>query len=177
MAESAERLIPKASQVRADEMDELIDRVLRVRFPDIDRDGLRLSTNLKRALTVLGHREFEQIYDRFGVPEAGSRTLSMLWIFGEMSTRDICKLGGVSRQAVAGVVNTLEKRGLVVRNRATASDRRQHTVRITDAGISVIGPILQAQNSVHSQFFSALSDSESTTLIALLTKLVRTQSD
>lgn len=176
MAGPAEYLIPAASEVGAHEMEELIDRVLRVRYPDIDSDSLRLSTNLKRALTVLGHRELEQVYDRFGVPEAGSRTLSMLWIFGEMSTRDICKLAGVSRQAVAGVVNTLEKRGLVVRNRATTRDRRQHTVRITDDGIGVIGPILEAQNRVHSQFFSALTATESETLMALLTKLVRTQS-
>ncbi|MGY4099385.1 MarR family winged helix-turn-helix transcriptional regulator [Nocardia sp. R16R-3T] len=163
----------RASTVGVHEMDELIDRVLAARYPGIDRAALRMSTNLKRTLTHLAHREADAVYDRFGCPEAASRVLAMLWIFGEMATRDICKLTGVSRQAVAGVINTLEKRGLVGRDRAKGQDRRQHTVWITPAGSELIGPSLVAQNEVHAEFFSVLSADEAEQFAAILSKLLR----
>ncbi|MGQ4601324.1 MarR family transcriptional regulator [Nocardia sp. R6R-6] len=165
-----------ASRVTVHEMDNLIDQVLAARYPNIDSAALRMSTNLKRTLTYLAHREATAVYDRFGCPEAASRVLSMLWIFGEMLTRDICKLTGVSRQAVAGVLNTLEKRGLISRDRAKDQDRRQHTVRITPAGSDLIGPSLLAQNEVHSEFFSVLSADEAEQFAATLSKLLRAQS-
>lgn len=175
MVVSTETAVPVPSKVGPAEMDRLIDEVLSARYQQIDRSSLRISTNLKRVLTLLSHRESEAVYGKFKCPAAASRVLSMLWIFGEMATRDICKLTGVSRQSVAGVLNTLDKRGLVGRDRATGKDRRQHTVRITEAGAHVIEPILLAQNEVHSTFFAVLSDEETEQLGAILLKLVRGQ--
>ncbi|RYF59668.1 MAG: MarR family transcriptional regulator [Comamonadaceae bacterium] len=176
MTSVQDSVIPSPSQVGAHEMDALIDRVLAARYSGIDSKSLRMSTNLKRTLTLLSHRETEAVYDRFDCPEAGSRVLSMLWIFGEMATRDICKLTGVSRQAVSGVLSTLEKRGLVSRERAKGQDRRQHTVCITQSGVELIGPSLIAQNQVHSTFFSVLSADEAEQFGSILSKLLRGQS-
>lgn len=138
----------------------------------IDSSALLLSTNLKRVLTVLDQREAEAVYRQVGCAAAGFRVLAMLWIFGAMSTRDVCKLAGVSRQALAGVLNTLEKRQLIDRDRATGTDRRQYTVRITSKGADVIEPGLRIQNEVHSRFFSVLEPAEQRQLSALLGKVV-----
>ncbi|AQA04614.1 hypothetical protein BVC93_21770 [Mycobacterium sp. MS1601] len=157
-------------------MADYIDTVLVNRDPDLDSDALRLSTNLKRALTLLGHRESEAVHQQIDCPTAGFRVLAMLWIFGDMSTRDICKLSGVSRQALAGVLKTLEKRRLIERDRSTGSDRRQYEVGITADGARLIEPGLQMQNDVHSRFFAVLEPEEQRQLSSLLTKLVAEQS-
>ncbi|WP_433504847.1 MarR family winged helix-turn-helix transcriptional regulator [Pseudonocardia halophobica] len=163
---------PDPAMVTAHEMADMIDAVLAERYAGLDSRALRLSTNLKRLLTLLGHRETEAVHEPYACPAAGFRVLAMLWIFGDMSTRDICKLSAVSRQALAGVLATLEKRGLVERDRATSADRRQYTVRITDRGVDLIGPGLLAQNEVHSRFFSVLDADEQRQLSTLLAKVV-----
>jgi DNA-binding MarR family transcriptional regulator len=160
------------ARISAREMADLVDSVLANRLPTLDSDALRLSTNLKRTLTLLGHRESQAVHNRVGCPASGFRVLAMLWIFGEMSTRDICKLSGVSRQALAGVLSVLETRGLVARDRATGADRRQYTVRITGEGAEIIGPGLRIQNEVHTRFFSVLKPEEQRQLSALLSKIV-----
>ncbi|MEU1548360.1 MarR family transcriptional regulator [Nocardia sp. NPDC005745] len=175
MAQPAMRRPPGRAKVSADEMADLIDSVLTEYEPTLDSEALLLSTNLKRTLTLLGHREFEAVHKQVGYPAAGFRVLAMLWIFGELSTRDICKLSGVSRQALAGVLSTMEKGGLVERDRATGADRRQYTVRITPQGMDVIGPGLRIQNEVHSRFFGVLEPEEQRQLSALLGKLVAGQ--
>lgn len=163
------------ARVSVNEMADYIDSVLVSRHPDLDSDALRLSTNLKRTLTLLGHRESEAVHQHVDCPVAGFRVLAMLWIFGEMSTRDICKLSGVSRQALAGVLNTLEKRGLVERDRSTGTDRRQYKVGITTEGAQLIEPGLQMQNAVHSRFFDVLEPEEQRQLSSLLIKVVSGQ--
>lgn len=163
------------ARVSAHEMADYIDSVLVSRHPDLDSVALRLSTNLKRTLTLLGHRESEAVHQHIDCPLAGFRVLAMLSIFGEMYTRDICKLSGVSRQAQAGVLKTLEKRGLVERDRSTGCDRRQYRVGITSEGARLIEPALQMQNHVHSRFFDVLEPEEQRQLSCLLTKVVAGQ--
>lgn len=162
--------------VSAQEMAGLIEEVLAEHHPTIDRRSLRLSTNLKRAYTLLSHREEVGVHHRFGCPPAAFRVLAMLWIFGRMDTRDICKLAGVTRQAVAGVLATLEKRELIGRDRAVGADKRRITVWITPRGVDVIRPGLSAQNVTHTEFFGALDEREAAELSHLLGKLVGSES-
>lgn len=163
---------PGITGASALEMADYISAVFEDHFSGIDSSALTLSTNLKRVLTVLDQREAEAVHRQVGCAAAGFRVLAMLWIFGEMSTRDVCKLAGVSRQALAGVLGTLEKRHLIERDRATGTDRRQYTVRITANGVDLIEPGLRMQNEVHSRFFSVLDPAEQRQLSALLGKVV-----
>lgn len=161
--------------VSAREMAETIDSVLTGHHPNLDSEALLLSTNLKRIVTLLGHREFEAVHKRVDCPASGFRVLAMLWIFGEMSTGEIRKLSGVSRQALAGVLNTLEARGLLEKDRATGVDRRRYTVGITAEGIDLIRPALWVQNEVHSRFFDVLEPAEQRQLATLLNKVLAGQ--
>lgn len=173
MAEPAGRAPHSAvTGASAHEMADYISAVFAGHYSGIDSRALSLSTNLKRVLTILDQRESEAVHRKVGLAAAGFRVLAMLWIFGDMSTRDVCKLAGVSRQALAGVLSTLEKRQLIERDRATGTDRRQYTVRITPTGVDLIEPGLQMQNEVHRRFFSVLEPAEQRQLSALLGKVV-----
>lgn len=59
--------------------------------------------------------------------------LWVLWVWGEMESRDLAAAVGVSRPTSTGVVTTLERRGLV-RRRRNAEDGRMVRVSLTERG-------------------------------------------
>ena len=63
---------------------------------------------------------------------AGFVVLMTIWISGPRETRELAAVLRVTRGAIVGSVNTLEKKGLV-RRRRSKIDRRLVTVELTDA--------------------------------------------
>jgi len=59
--------------------------------------------------------------------------LWVTWIWEPIETRQIAEEGGFSKATLSGVLSTLEKRGLVSRERSE-SDGRLVLVRLTPAG-------------------------------------------
>jgi len=76
---------------------------------------------------------------------AGFVVLMMIWITGPRETRELAAVVGVTRGAIVGSVNTLEKRGLVRRLRSDI-DRRLVTVELTDSGLDLV---MQVQKDWH----------------------------
>ncbi len=107
-----------------------------------------------------------------GLSTAGFRVLFTVWVFGSLEPRQIAHLSGVSRAAVSGVVNTLERDGFVTRTRQI-EDRRLVTVEPTDAGRDVLATTYQHQNERERELFSSLSREELTAFTATLRKLLR----
>ena len=63
--------------------------------------------------------------------------LWVLWVWGEMESRDVAAAVGVTRPTCTGVVSTLERRRLVRRSRGSA-DARMVRVSLTPAGTQLI---------------------------------------
>ena len=145
--------------------------------PELDQEILRAATNLKRAATVLEQIETRNVHNTTGRTSAAFRVLVMTWAFGPIEAKDVSRLSGVSRQAVSGVLATLERDGLVSRERATKADKRLVPVTITDAGRTLVEDNLHRQNKVQKDFFGALSAPELQTLIELLSRLVVAEHD
>lgn len=164
------------SRVTAAGMVDLIEQSLRTRYPKLESNSLHLSTNLKRVITFLTRREDVEVNEPLDVTPAAFRVLAMLSIFGQMESRDVCRLTGVSRQAVSTVLANLERRGFVERKRAESTDRRQVIVGITNRGEELITAGLESQNRAHARFFSVLDESERVELNRLLRKLVGSRS-
>ena len=59
--------------------------------------------------------------------------LWVLWVWGEMESRDLAAAVGISRPTSTGVVTTLERRGLVQR-RKSSTDGRMVRVSLTGTG-------------------------------------------
>jgi DNA-binding MarR family transcriptional regulator len=76
---------------------------------------------------------FQSFLDREGLSHAGWVVLMRLGETDAMTQREIAERCYVSQPTVTGVVDTLERDGLVVRERGT-DDRRVVRVRLTDDG-------------------------------------------
>lgn len=108
-----------------------------------------------------------------GLSTAGFRVLFTVWVFDSLEPREIAHLSGVSRAAVSGVVNTLERDGLVTKARQL-EDRRLITVELTDSGRAVLADAYQHQNRREQELFASLSADELTQFTATLRKLLNT---
>jgi MarR family transcriptional regulator, organic hydroperoxide resistance regulator len=103
----------------------------------VDFDALALVSNLYRAAAAI-RREMEQtVLAEAKLSWTAFVTLWVLWIWGEMETRHLAAEANVTKGTLTGVVDTLERRGLVERERGQ-DDRRLVTVRLTGEGRALI---------------------------------------
>lgn len=161
--------MPDAFEARATErVGELVD--------DIDLGSFAASFDLFRLATrTIGDFDTE-VHRPRGLSMAGFRVLFTVWIFESLEVRDIARLSGVSRAAVSGVVTTLERDGLALRQRDQA-DGRLASVTATAAGVAKLRSAYGAQHERERLLFGELDESELTAFTATLRKLLRVRID
>lgn len=109
---------------------------------------------------------------RYGLSGAKFRALVQLRMAGDtgLSQSDLGKKLQVSRANITGLVERLEKDGLVVRN-SHPSDKRAFRICLTARAEELIGAYLPVHNDFVHRAVSSLSTEEKETLVALLEKL------
>ncbi len=98
--------------------------------------------------------------------------LWVLWVWGEMDSRDLAAAVGISRPTSTGVVTTLERRGWVRRSR-TSEDGRLVRVSLTDAGRRKIEHLFPRFNAEEVELTDHLDPQEQERLAALLRSMLR----
>jgi DNA-binding MarR family transcriptional regulator len=98
--------------------------------------------------------------------------LWVLWVWGEMESRDLAAAVGISRPTSTGVVTTLERRGLVQRKR-NAADGRMVRVSLTDSGRTRIEELFPKFNAEEAAVTSHLSPQEQEAMAAMLRSMLR----
>ncbi len=140
----------------------------------IDLDTYAAAFNLFRVSTKLIQDLETTVHRPLGLSIAGFRVMFTVWVVGAMEPRQIAHLSGVTRAAVSGVLNTLERDGLIERTREQR-DRRLITVRLTDDGVDVLRQAYQQQNRREQQQFADLTRRELRTFSATMSKLMKTR--
>jgi DNA-binding MarR family transcriptional regulator len=98
--------------------------------------------------------------------------LWVLWVWGEMESRDLAAAVGISRPTSTGVVTTLERRGLVQR-RKNAADGRMVRVSLTESGRARIEELFPRFNAEEVAVTSHLSPEEHDAMAAMLRSMLR----
>jgi len=117
-------------------------------------------------ITVVTHRHLAAenlTVSQFGVLEA-------LFHLGSMCQSDVAKKNLKSTANITTVVDNLEKRGLVERQRSS-KDRRYITLHLTEAGHNLIERVFPGHVQGVIQSFSTLSEAECQQLGQLCKKL------
>lgn len=96
--------------------------------------------------------------------------LSLLHDGGPLSQQALGEALSLDPSNVVGLLNELEERGLVVRQRDPA-DRRRHIVSLSGAGMSQLGAMGTQLASVEDDLLVALSPAERTMLYDLLARV------
>ncbi len=98
--------------------------------------------------------------------------LWVLWVWGEMESREFAQAVGVSRPTATGVVTTLEGRGFVRRKKDTR-DGRMVLVSLTVAGKRKIEQLFPRFNAEEVAVTAHLDDEDRDALARLLRSMYR----
>jgi MarR family transcriptional regulator, 2-MHQ and catechol-resistance regulon repressor len=115
---------------------------------------------------------FERLFRRFGL-QSGSQYNVLRILRGEgtpMRVLDIAERTVTEVPGITGLIDRLERAGLVVRERCT-EDRRVIFVSITPAGMQVLAEIESPLHAMNRRLMAALGRDEIDELIRLLEKL------
>ncbi len=143
---------------------------------EINQGTFSAAFNLFRVSSRLLHDMEVEVHRPLGLSIAGFRVLFTVWVFGELEPRQIAAFSGVTRAAVSGVLNTLERSELIDRSRDQA-DRRLVTVRLTPSGSDLVKTAYRDQNQREAVHFDALSADELQAFSKIMRKLLATPLD
>ncbi len=142
-------------------------------------DGSMLATeavmNTIRTADLLFDR-IGQLLRPLGVSSAGGLVLGQLRDHGPMSPSELGERLIVTRATVTGVVDSLERRGYVVRS-PNSRDRRGIVVGLTAAGLDIVAQVRTLIHRQEREWMDALTDDELTAYISLMHRIQERVSD
>ncbi|MEU6192182.1 MarR family transcriptional regulator [Streptomyces sp. NPDC047061] len=150
-------------------IDHAVERAGR-ELPGVDPLAMRLVLTLHRAANMLVYDLESTVHRPRGWSWPGFRVLFAVWLSGPVEAKKVAELSGMSRAAVSALVNTLERDGLISKERAPY-DGRALQLRLTDGGLEAITSAFQAHNEREQEWAGSLSEEEQRMLIELLGKL------
>jgi DNA-binding MarR family transcriptional regulator len=144
------------------------------RFPELDPTACEAYLNILRAADDV-YRQSEGFFNANGLSAGRFTVLMLLYdkIAGEpfpMTPADLADKAGVTRATMTGLVDTLERDGLV-RREHDSGDRRMMLVHVTAKGLGVIEGMLPAHYKRIAALLEPLSQTERKTLVRLLNKV------
>lgn len=151
-------------------IDHAVERAGR-ELPGIDPLAMRLVLTLHRAANMLVYDLESTVHRPRGWSWPGFRVLFAIWLSGPVEAKKVAELSGMSRAAVSALVNTLERDGLVSKERA-AYDGRAVRLALTEAGLEAITTAFLAHNEREQEWAGSLGEEEQRTLVDLLGKLI-----
>lgn len=129
-------------------------------------------SNVFRSSTALRRHLEATVLARDRLSWTAFTALWVLWIWGEMESRDFAAAVGISRPTATGVLSTLQRRRFV-RRRKAAQDGRIVLVSLTPSGRRTIEGLFPRFNAEEAKVAAALSEEEQERLASTLRILLR----
>lgn len=140
------------------------------RYPGADKLATECVVNLIRAQSLVVS-EVERIFRRHGLTGPGFNVLMIVeGAGGSQSPHEIGERRLVTRGTVTGLLDTLEKQGLIRRG-PHPDDRRRLLIEITDRGRSTLSEACEELFPAQAEMISVLTRQEKESLVRLLGKL------
>jgi len=146
------------------------------RFPDMDPSACQAFMHLLRAGDEMIHH-CETYFGKHNLSQGRFTVLMQLLNKAERTSQprmpaELAELTGVTRATMTGLIDTLERDGLVKREPGSA-DRRMMLVHLTERGREALLEVLPGHFQYMASLMQPLSESERKTLVRLMTKILR----
>jgi MarR family transcriptional regulator, organic hydroperoxide resistance regulator len=138
--------------------------------------SMEAMANIYRAAAAIRRRAEQGVLSGASLSWGGFTTMWVLWIWGEMETGRLAVECDLSKGTLTGILNTLEGRGLVARQRLDA-DRRRMLVALTAEGTAMIESLSPRFNRFETETTSSLGADEKRELARLLRTVITDISD
>ncbi len=126
---------------------------------------IRVANRIQRDLEINVHRPA-------GMTLAAFRILVTIRFVGKITPAELARQSSISPPSASSVLNTLEKYELIKRSPA-AGDGRSVIVELTPQGEEVIAELFHRNNQREVDWLGALTETERTTLVDLLRKVLQ----
>jgi len=151
-------------------------------FPDLDASATEVLLHLLRAgdeafRVVESHlAQHEITQGRFGVLMALWGSCQRAGCEAPLTPAELADRTGVTRATITGLIDTLERAGLVTRT-PHPEDRRMMSIGLTKRGEKLLAEIMPEHFRRMAWLMNPLSESERKTLVRLLTKVLARASE
>lgn len=145
------------------------ERDIRARLGDrpLDFEALLAVSNIYRAANAVRNRMEREILAPAGLSWGGFTILFVLWIWGDRETAELAEDCGLAKGTLSGMLATLERAGLVRRDRH-AEDGRKVVVSLRGAGLEAIESVFPRFNRNEAEMTAGLDPEERLELARLL---------
>jgi len=153
------------------------ERDIRARLGDrpLDFDALLAVSNIYRAANAVRNRMEREVLDPSNLSWGGFTILFVLWVWGDRETGELATDCGLAKGTLSGMIQTLEKSGLVGRAKHP-EDGRRVIVRLEPPGLEVIESVFPRFNEFEARLTGNLDIGEKHELARLL-RLVTATAD
>ena len=158
-------LVPAEQDVRA-----------RVGELDLDDSALAAVSNVYRVANAVRSHMEQTVLREDDLSWTSFQVLWVLWIWGDLETRQVAAECGIAKGTLTGVVARLEDRELVART-PHPTDGRLVMVGLTDAGRALITRLFPRFNAQEAAVTRRLSDAQRRELAHLLREVLRSVDD
>lgn len=138
----------------------------------LNLDAMATVSNIYRVSTRIRNHIEQGVLRARDLTWTSFVTLWVLWIWGETQTRYLAEEVGVSRSTLSGVLNTLERRGLV-RRRPHETEGRLMLVRNTEAGEALMADLFPKFNAEEAFIVEPLGEDAMRRLASSLRSIAR----
>lgn len=128
-------------------------------------------------LTGAQHEVFQMMSTKllpYDVTPGQYGVLNCLWRQEATTPKDIARILGLEMTTISGVLDRMQKKGLIERD-VDPNDRRCVHVRLTEQGKALEGPVLNIVDDVNRYVWSLFSKEEAETLANCLRIIVQTK--
>lgn len=136
----------------------------------LDFDSMAAISNVFRAANATRNFLERTVLGPHDLSWTGFVVLWVSWIWEPIETRTIAEEGGFSKATLTGVLQTLETRGMIERNRSL-EDKRLMIVTLTPKGRKLMQKLFPEFNKHEQKVLSGLSLKEKQELTASLRKI------
>jgi DNA-binding MarR family transcriptional regulator len=139
---------------------------------ELDFASMAVVANVFRVASAARRHLERTVLAEAGLSFSAFTVMWVLWIWGEVESRELAIDAGVTKGTLSGVVGTLEGRGLVARRRDEA-DGRLVRVRATPAGEALMTGLFARFNDGETRIVSGLGGDDRRQLAQLLRGVLR----
>ncbi|MDA8208743.1 MAG: MarR family transcriptional regulator [Actinomycetota bacterium] len=152
-----------------------LERDIRARIGSYEADvhASGVMTNIYRVASILRNHMEREVLGEYGLSFTAFIVLFTLWVWGEMEPQRLASKAGVTKGTLTGVVKTLERRGLCIRQ-VHPQDRRRAIVSLSDEGVRVVEKVAPLYNREESRLVAGMDAETQVALASSLRMIVAT---
>jgi DNA-binding MarR family transcriptional regulator len=143
---------------------------------DLDFASMAAVANVFRVASAARSHLERTVLASVGLSFTAFTVMWVLWVWGEMESRELAIDAGITKGTLTGVVGTLEGRGLVQRRRDDV-DGRFVRVSATPDGEGLMAALFARFNEGEARVVAALDSAEREQLAHLLRKVLRSMTE